>query len=142
MGHDDRPGFHTGLMIGAVAGFVLSMLIPSSAKERTSEAIESLAEKFQSLVPDEQEQERIRTIFKEKADTMQESYARIRDGLSDQLSKIRGGVSELDKSRYIKTLDAALERIGKEQEIPKRQLRQLRGYFMEDLEQLMHVDEI
>lgn len=123
-------------LAGMAAGWVINMLTPPELRERGRRMIRRRAAKIRALMADPEERQRMKALFKQKADEMTASYYDARDSVIKTLSGLKESVSGFSREAYTTAVEEAINRIQEKGEIPHEQLDQLRQYLVDDYDRI------
>ena len=125
-----------GLLLGAVAGFALSLLIPNSTKEKNKKLLKAKAEQITKVLTDPDERQRIKEVFQEKTKETTDTYHDIKASVAEKISLLRVSLNSLDKQKYSDTISKTLNRFRDDGRITTHQLKKLKGYLESDFSKI------
>jgi gas vesicle protein len=124
------------LLVGAAVGYAASLFLSPDTKLKHRRNLEAKAGELKKLLTDPEEQERVRDIFKENTDSAQEKYRRAKFAVISRLSQMRGAIQDIDKQKYARAVEKALDDLREDGELPKTQLDRLKKYLIEDFQKI------
>jgi hypothetical protein len=132
MGKNKTGNLFLPFIGGLAAGWIISLFMSTEIKTKSRKLIEADINKLRDLLQNSQEQDRIRTIFKEKTDQAATTYAQIKDKLIVSLANLKESLEEIDHKKYVHVVNQVLNDYQKQGQITGDQLKKLASYLESD----------
>lgn len=135
---DNKPrNVGTAFLLGAAAGWLVSVLMPERMKNKAKDEIRDKADLVKRIATDPQERQRVMDIFNQKTDQAMKQYRRARETLSEKVSNVKGAIAGIDEGKYKDAVGQTVESLRNEGGFTEEQLKKIKNYFESDYRNLM-----
>lgn len=132
----DKSSLGLVLAGGILLGYVASLFIPDSIKNKNKKQIEAKAVKLKAILTDPEERQRIKEIFNDQSEKARAMYADAKDTLVTNLVALKGSLRDINKQKYLDAVNATITQLRSEKNLPAAQLTRLKEYLQTDYERV------
>lgn len=133
MSDDKKPSFFgLGVVFGTVIGALTAFfLLPSSGKKNREEVAKKVKE-LKRLLQEHELDKKVKEIFGEATEEVKNFYLNTKDKVIEKAAELKEKVSEIDKEKYAKLVEATVRELKKEAKYTEKILEKLEKNLAED----------
>ena len=124
------------LVLGMAIGYIASLFIPSSTREKHKETLEEKTQQLASILREDDPAQRVKDIFEKNTARVRESYNNIKEEFISKLAELKTSIQDIDRQKYQSLLDSVLDRAKEDKELTQAQLDRMRRYLRQDFEKI------
>lgn len=125
-------------MVGIVAGYVTSLLIPEKTQEKAREQFSESARQISNGITSMEGIQQVKSSFMgiggQAKDNMMDVYLQSREKVMKQLQDLKEPWEQLDSRKYKKLVKDTLAEMVNNGEVPSDHLKTLQGYLESDFQ--------
>lgn len=118
-------------VLGAIAGGVAMLFMPSDKQKKGKKLIEEKANEVKKGLIELYDREEVQQIFGMDSETVGRNLMQARKLVAKQLPKLKAKVDQIDKTQYAQVVNQVVETIERQGELTKTQLKKLEAHLKE-----------
>ena len=126
-----KSNMSLAFILGAVAGGVAMLFMPSDKQKKGKKIIEEKASQVKKGLIELYDREEVQAIFGMDSETVGRNLMQARKLLDSQLKVLKEKVEAVDKTQYVALVNRVVASIEKQGELTKVQLKKLEEHLKE-----------
>lgn len=126
-----KQNLSLAFILGAVAGGVAMLFMPSDKQKKSKKLIEEKAAQVKKGLIELYDREEVQAIFGMDSETVGRNLMQARKLLDSQLKVLQEKVEAVDKTQYVALVNRVVASIEKQGELTKMQLKKLEEHLKE-----------
>jgi len=128
--------FGLGVLIGAVTGALAGLFYAPKSGEKTRQEFKEKIDELQKLMKEKEIDKKVEEIFGKVTEESKKLYWKTQDELIETLAQLREKVDQIDKEKYLQSVDQVVEKFRKETKASVKTVNELKKRFINEWQKL------
>jgi cysteine synthase len=117
---------------GAAMGYVASLFVPEKTRRQHKQQLTDKTSQLKQLLTDPEQHAKLKAAFQKNYDQAAQVYSDVKTATIKNLSQLSGTIKDIDKKKYTKALEQALQIVKTDKKLPAKELAKIKQFLLDD----------